>query len=90
MLVGRGVRALKIPPGLTIRVTSNAREKTTKILAYRQGGFNRAYKAVLPMCTDDVCRRSGPHTLRSGKVEHPLYHRRDVDNFVVKLIKSYC
>ena len=84
------MRAFRIPEELTIRVTSNAREKTTKILAYRTGGFKRAYKAVLPMCTFNSCRRTGPHASRLGRETHPLYHVRDVDVFVVKLIRSYC
>lgn len=73
---------LKIPEGLTIRVTTNARENTTKILAYRKGGFKRAYKAVLPMCDFSWCRLKGTH---AGF----RYHQDDVDKFIRALIKSY-
>lgn len=87
----------KIPDGLTIRVTSNAREKTTKILAYRKGESKRAYKAVLPMCDDNTCRKNGPHNkwvapLGRHILDNPItfFHPRDVDNLVKKLVRSYC
>lgn len=74
--------ASKIPEGLTIRVTTNVRENTTKILAYRRGGFKRAYKAVLPMCDFPLCRSKRTH---AGF----RYHQDDVDKLVKALIKSY-
>lgn len=85
---------MKIPDKLTLRITTNARDKTTRILAYRKGGFKRAYKAVIPMCSDESCRRVSLHTeprgIRySGEKAYTAYHQRDVDNLVKKLIKSY-
>lgn len=84
----------KVPDGLTVRVTTNAREKTTKILAYRKGGFKRAYKATIPMCTDSSCKsRRTPHVRiwhRGMERAITTYHSADVDNLVKKLIKSYC
>lgn len=89
---------MKIPDGLTIKVTTNVREKTTRVLAYRKGGFRRAYRAVLPMCDDKACRPTGPHFRLvyhdSFKIvfskDNTLYHLRDVDDLLKKLIKSYC
>jgi len=94
MLVGGGGALRKIPDGLTIRVTTNAREKTTKILAYRKGGFKRAYKATIPMCEDGKCRLGKPHSrvVKSGYrgyADLTQYHPRDVDTLVKGLIKSY-
>lgn len=91
--------ALKIPGGLTIRISVNAREKTTRILAYRKGGFKRAYKAVLPMCSLDLCRHVGPHIESKPYwdrdssvpyyVKYTFHHQNDVNNLVKKIIKSY-
>lgn len=85
--------ALKIPDGLTLRVSSNARNKTTTIVAYRKGEFRRAYKAILPMCYE-VCREKGPHigfTVERGHryTRFTTYHPRDVDALIVKIAKSY-
>jgi hypothetical protein len=88
----------KIPEGLTVKVTTNVRESTMKILAYRKGGFKWAYKATIPMCVDEKCRRIGPHSeLRvvgrrywDQESACTLYHRRDVDVLVSKIVKSYC
>lgn len=86
--------AVKVPDGLTIRISTNARDKTTKILAYRKGRFKYAYKATIPMCTSTHCRVSGPHTtttISNGRQykKSTLRHQADVDMFVRKLIKSY-
>ena len=86
---------MKIPDGLTIKITTNTREQTTKILAYRKGGFRRAYKAVIPMCRDGSCksRSTGPHVRvwhRGMERAITQYHQRDVDTLVKNLIKSYC
>ena len=78
--------------GLTLRVSTNVREKTTKILAYRKGGFKRAYRATLPMCVGDRCHLDRPHittTSHLGYADRTFYHQSDVDNLVKKLIKSY-
>lgn len=88
-------RGAKIPDGLTVKVTTNVREKTTRILAYRKGGFKRAYKAVIPMCSDEKCRRLGPHKRAYGRhqdydVRLTHYHPRDVDILIKNLVKSYC
>ena len=85
---------VKIPDGLTLKITTNVREKTTKILAYRKGGFKRAYKATIPMCEDSSCkaRNAGPHVLvlhRGSERTFPRYHQRDIDVLVKNLIKSY-
>ena len=85
--------AVRIPDGLTLKITTNAREQTTRIVAYRKGGFKRAYKAIIPMCADASCKSKGsPHTLvwhRRMEKKITTYHPRDVDNLVKKLIKSY-
>lgn len=86
--------ALRIPDGLTIRVSTNAKKKVTTVVAYRKGGFKRAYKAVLPMCFE-VCREKGPHSaVEVGRgyshSKATFYHPRDVDVLVIKIAKSYC
>ncbi len=82
-----------VPDGLTLKITTNDREKTTKILAYRKGGFKRAYKATIPMCVNSFCKsKSSPHVLvwnRRMERKITTYHPGDVDNLVKKLIKSY-
>ena len=85
---------MKIPEGITIRVTTDTRDKTTKILAYRKGGFKRAYKAVIPMCLDKACKskNSGPHTVTHNNYYYKCivsYHQRDLDKLISNLIKSY-
>lgn len=82
----------KIPDGLTVRLTTNARDKTTRIVAYRKGRFKYAYKAILPMCDDATCRQKSPHVLRRHRgAERALthYHQSDVDSLVGRLVKSY-
>jgi len=95
LVVGAAVELMKVPDGLTVKVTTNVRDKTTRITAYRAGGFRRAYKAVLPMCTDGKCRVRTPHTRNGGTWANPvgfrtLYHQVDVDRLVKGIIKSYC
>lgn len=86
----------KIPDGLTVRVTTNVREKTTRIVIYRKGEFKRAYKAIIPMCDHPLCKGLSPHDKVIGiwgstkyKV-YTTYHSRDVDNLLKRLVKSYC
>ena len=92
--------ALKIPDGLTIKMTTNVREKTTKVVAYRKGRFKYAYKATLPMCDGGgSCPglRGGPHTevrfARGGQRNswsvYTKYHASDIDKFMKELIKTY-
>lgn len=86
--------ALRIPDGLTIRVNTNKREKTTKILAYRKGRFKYAYKAVLPMCEGLGHHHSKPHPTtgqypRSVLSSYTTFHQSDVDKLVKELIKTY-
>lgn len=85
----------KIPEDLTVRVSTNAKKKTTTIVAYRKGGFKRAYKAIIPMCTDAACRLKQPH-VKITKIDRyreyaswSNYHPRDVDTLVKRLINSY-
>lgn len=81
----------KIPDGLTVRLTTNARDKTTRIVAYRKGRFKYAYKVILPMCDDVSCRLKGPHTSRRRGMEKASthYHQSDVNSLVSRLVKSY-
>jgi hypothetical protein len=94
MLAGRTVGGVVFAPdGLTIKITTNVRKNTTRILAYRKGGFKKAYKAILPMCS---CRKSGPHVeVRTGQFKSDYwtvivsYHQQDITNLVRRIIKSY-
>lgn len=83
----------RVVEDLTIRISSNAREKKTSIVAYRSGGFKRAYKAVFNMCSFKDCHRPGPQIATALKKRANrscrLYHQADIDAFVKKLIKSY-
>lgn len=87
--------AWRIPEGLTVRVTTNKREKTTRILAYRKGRFKYAYKAVLPMCEELGHHHSKPHSTitshyaRTAGSSYTTYHQSDVDKLVKELIKTY-
>lgn len=86
----------KLPDGLTFRISTNKRDKTTTIVAYRKGRSKYPYKAVLPMCDKKYCHQNSPHTeryLTGGTLKTSLrylsYHQSDVDTLVRKLIKSY-
>ena len=82
---------LKTSDGLTVRISTNARDKTTTILAYRKGRSKKCYKAVLPMCDKIFCRNRTPHKRKVGGCTYnSLYHPFDVDILVKKLVKSYC
>lgn len=83
---------------LVFRISTNVKNKTTTIVAYRKGRSKYPYKAVLPMCDKKFCHNTSPHTLgssrRSGnayyrEVRVTSYHQTDVDNLVKKLIRSY-
>ncbi len=87
---------MKIPDGLTIRITKNVRNKTTTIVAYRKGGHRRPYKAIIPMCDNKDCKQMSPHSKAVetgyGRVEFRTnisYHQRDVDALTKNLLKSY-
>ena len=83
---------MKIPDGLTIRVTRNMREERFSILAYRKGEFKRAYRAVIPMCTSKTCRNIGPLNMKTKTLTSKAcsrYHQGDIDILVSKLIKTY-
>lgn len=77
---------MRIPDGLTLRMTKNVRNKTTTIVAYRKGGSRRQYKAILPMCQDSSCKLRSPH---SKGIAFGFYHERDIDVLMKNLIKSY-
>jgi len=82
---------LDLLEGLTVRVTHNARENVTKILAYRKGEFSRAYRAILPMCSHSSCssrgKRDATETRRFNQCKSK--HQKFVDALIPKLIKSY-
>jgi hypothetical protein len=82
---------VKIPDGLTVRISTNVKKRVTTIVAYRKGGFKCAYKAILPMCGKVPCREVGPHILATRQAENRYlsYHQRDVDVLVGKIIRSY-
>lgn len=90
LLVGEVMPTLKVQD-LTVRISTNKKSQITTILAYRKGGFKRAYKAILPMCVDEKCRLIRVHTRPDGRwcKMNTLYHLNNVDSLVKKIIKSY-
>jgi hypothetical protein len=91
------VGVLKISDGLILRVSTNVKKKTTTIVSYRKGQSKRPFKAVLPMCAEEKCRRKQPHAafIKSGPGRYQgyrswtTYHQHDVDALIVKIAKSY-
>lgn len=90
LLAGEVMATLKVED-LTVRISTNKKSQTTTIVAYRKGGFKRAYKAILPMCVDEKCRLARVHTRPDGRwyKMNTLHHPNNVDNLVKKIIKSY-
>jgi hypothetical protein len=74
----------KIPDGLTVRVTRNIRENKVSILAYQKGRFKHKYIAVIMMCSNEKCKKTGRKQSGCNR-----YHQHDVDALVSKVIKSY-
>lgn len=82
----------KIPDGLTIKITYNSRENTTRILSYRKGDkLKRSYKAILPVCSHTSCKKrgykDGMDSIRYDTCR--AQHQKFVDVLVKKLIASY-
>jgi hypothetical protein len=79
------LRFPRIPDGLTLRITTDTKRKTMRIVAYRYGRFRYRYRAVLPMCFEAKCASGGPHYNYVGATYHPC----DVDTLVGKIVKTY-
>lgn len=90
VLAGEVMSTIKVED-LTVRISTNKKTQATTIVAYRKGGFKRAYKAILPMCVNDKCRLLRVHTRIVGRWDkvNTLHHQNNVDNLVKKIIKSY-
>lgn len=80
----------KTASDVTIRISKNRRNSTTTILAYRKGGFKRAYKAVIPMCNKNLCRQTSLHSMSNlFGIRVISYHQCNINTLVKNLIKSY-
>jgi len=82
---------MKIPDGLTIKVTHNRRDRITRIISYRQGEFKRAYKAVIPVCGHESCKKMKRKDFALAQLYDRCTrgHQKLVDDLVKKLIASY-